>query len=331
MSDEKIVLRARIVALRQEGYSYGAIETKTGVSKSVAFRWCQRFEEDANLSDRKRSGRPPVVTAEGAAEIVESLKRTRSLRVTQRELHHEGVSLSLSTIHSHATALAEVKSVRKKPLLTEDHKEARLQFARLHIHRPLEFWRSMLFTDEKSYETFRPPSHVWVVRGESAPVQPTVKRPPKIQLWAGISYYGITSLYRLYGKQTSASYVERLEENLQDEVSDIFTGQWTFMHDSTCTGYGVHGAAATQEWLNTHVRWLKPWPANSPDLNPIENVWGMLTRQVESRNPKSVEEYSSALDDAWAEMDQAKIRNLIDSMPRRLRAVIDAEGGNTKY
>jgi len=136
-------------------------------------------------------------------------------------------------------------------------------------------------------------------------------------------------MWGVYLIRGTIRYVERLEENLQEEVSDIFTGQWTFMHDST--GYGVHGAAATQEWLNTHVRWLKPWPANSPDLNPIENVWGMLTRQVESRNPKSVEEYSSALDDAWAEMDQAKIRNLIDSMPRRLRAVIDAEGGNTKY
>ena len=101
------------------------------------------------------------------------------------------------------------------------------------------------------------------------------------------------------------------------------------MHDST--GYGVHGAKVTQEWLNQHVRWINPWPADSPDLNPIEHAWALLTREVEHLNPKSVAEYESALETAWSQMDPLQIQRLVDSMPRRLQAVIDANGGNTRY
>jgi len=329
MSDERRVLRHQVVALRRTGLSYRKIAKETGTSKIFVDKWCKRFDQEQSVADHRRSGRPRAVTPSVAKSIVTLLKQTPSVRVTQRALQQQGVTLSVSTIHSHASELMEVKSVRKKPLLTEKQMEDRLDFAKTNLRRSLSFWRSMLFTDEKCYETFRAPHHVWVARGAPAPVLPSVKRPPKIQLWGGISYYGKTSLVRLQGRQTSATYIERLEENLPNKERNIFPGRWTFMHDST--GYGVHGSKATRKWLDAHVLWLDPWPANSPDLNPIEHVWAMLTRDVESQNPKSVDQYWSALQLAWSELDRDTIRGLVYSMPRRLRAVIDAGGGNTKY
>lgn len=329
MSDAEIALRARIVASRAHGSSYEQIAAEFGISKSKAHRWCTRFEADASLHDKPRSGRPRLVTAQVATRIMEIMQLTNSLRETQKALSREAIVISRGAIQICNRRLLDRKSVRKKPLLSPKQMSARLQFAQANLRRPLAFWRNVLFTDEKLYVTFRRPKHVYVLKGSPAPIVPAVKCPPKIQLWGGISYFGTTSLYRLHGKQTSALYIQRLEENLQNEAARLFRGRWVYMHDST--SYGVHGSKATRKWLGDNVLFIDPWPANSPDLNPIEHVWSWLSREVGKLNPKSVEEYWSALDETWRSMDPSLFRNLVDSMPRRLRAVVRANGGNTEY
>ena len=199
---------ARAVALHQEAMSYKDIESKTGVAKSTAQRWCKRFDATGSLHDKKRSAtsRPRVVDEAEDERILESLMSTQSLRRAKIDLEATGNALSLSTIHRRATELAGVKSVRRKPLLTEKQQDERLEFALANLRRPKSFWRNVLFTDEKSYETFRSPTHVWVLKGDPAPQQPTVKRPPKLHIWAGISYSNLPQV-RTPGVGTQATNI----------------------------------------------------------------------------------------------------------------------------
>lgn len=73
------------------------------------------------------------------------------------------------------------------------------------------------------------------------------------------------------------------------------------------------------------------WPANSPDLNPIENLWAMLKENVAKRNPKTKEELKTVLLEEWDCISQEKIDDLIDSMPKRINQCLAANGGHTSY
>ncbi len=73
------------------------------------------------------------------------------------------------------------------------------------------------------------------------------------------------------------------------------------------------------------------WPSMSPDLNPIEHLWGILKRQVEHHSPSSIQSLKEVILEEWKKIDLAKCRQLVHSMPRRLGAAIKNHGGHTKY
>ena len=75
------------------------------------------------------------------------------------------------------------------------------------------------------------------------------------------------------------------------------------------------------------------WPSNSPDLNPIENLWHILRSNIRKRKvqPRTKEALIEALQEEWSKLDIEMVNKLCESMPRRLQAVINARGGTTKY
>jgi Sucrose synthase len=65
----------------------------------------------------------------------------------------------------------------------------------------------------------------------------------------------------------------------------------------------------------------------SPDLNPIELVWDEMEREKCRRRPKNETELVEVIQDVWENFDPAKLRKLVERIPRVLQAVIEAEGG----
>jgi hypothetical protein len=75
------------------------------------------------------------------------------------------------------------------------------------------------------------------------------------------------------------------------------------------------------------------WPAQSPDLNPIENLWSMMKKRVNAVCPhaKNQQVMELVLESVWREFTSETINKLIDSMPKRVSDVIKARGGLIKY
>lgn len=102
-----------------------------------------------------------------------------------------------------------------------------------------------------------------------------------------------------------------------------------FMHDLA----PAHKAKSTVVELERREIVLLTWPANSPDLNPIEGLWQRIKEEIYKANPRlrGTEELNEFLHRVWIEQAQETVQKLIDSMPQRIEAVIAAQGGHTKW
>ncbi len=85
----------------------------------------------------------------------------------------------------------------------------------------------------------------------------------------------------------------------------------------------AHTAKSTKSLLNDHGVAVLDWPANSSDLSPIENIWGIVKRK---KRPKNADELKATVKETWASIPPQKGHKQITSMPRRIKAVIKAKG-----
>lgn len=164
----------------------------------------------------------------------------------------------------------------------------------------------------------------------------------KIKVWGAIRYGKLSELIILpdserEGKLTAVQYQDLV---LDGELFDFWQasmeeeGYVMVMEDGAPYHKGAASARREQYEKNGWMGWGPgTWPASSPDLNPIENVWHMLINNIQKRKvqPKNREELIIAAKEEWAKLDLNKVNNLIDSMPRRIAAVREANGGPSGY
>ena len=101
-----------------------------------------------------------------------------------------------------------------------------------------------------------------------------------------------------------------------------------FMQD----GAPCHRAKIVTQFLKSKKIRILDWPGNSPDLNPIENLWSILKDKVSEKQPTSAKMLEQAIKEVWVrELSNEYCQSLVESMPRRLEAVIKAKSGPTKY
>ncbi|GFW38037.1 transposable element Tcb1 transposase [Trichonephila clavipes] len=144
----------------------------------------------------------------------------------------------------------------------------------------------------------------------------------------GIRYHSCTPLVRIAGTLNNQRIIS---EVLEPVVLPYLQGLATaiFQQDNA----RPHVARIVQKFFVNHQIELLAWPALSPDLSPIENLWSMVAQRLSQITPPAAtpDQLWQRVEAAWSAVPQEHIRSLFESMPRRVAAVISNNGGYSGY
>jgi len=126
----------------------------------------------------------------------------------------------------------------------------------------------------------------------------------------------------------SEQYLDVLENYLLPSVEILIPdGIWTYQQDNA----PCHKSKVVLNWLKENDVDVLPWPARSPDLNPIEHIWHLMDLELAKLNLTSLAELEQALHTIWNQISRQTVLSMIESMPSRLKNCLKAKGGHFEF
>ncbi|GFX23735.1 transposable element Tcb2 transposase [Trichonephila clavipes] len=293
-------MRGRIIGKIEEGRKITDVAREFDIAHSVVSRLWKSFKTTGMCSRRH-------------GEVVLE-------QVANQFLAASGKQISRKTV---ARRLREGLYARRPVVcvpLTRPYRTARLQWCREHNNWTEQDWACVLFSDESRFSLSLDCRRqlIWRESGTAyhpENIQEKDRYPTcSIMVWAGIMINGRTRLHVVAnGTMTGQRYID---EVLLPHVR-LFRGavgdKFVFMDDNaTC-----HRTLAVQDCLDSEGIQRLVWPARSPDLNPIENVWDALGRQVAGRNDSLTNKNTliRALTEEWDKLPQQLLDNVVQTRP----------------
>ena len=215
--------------------------------------------------------------------------------------------------------------------MTKSDKVRRLDWAKKFFSWKTE-WDNVIFSDEKKFNLYGPDgySHYWHdLRKEERIFSKRHSCHKSLMIWIGFSSKGKTEIAYLSGRANSTRYVETLKDCLLPAALRLAGKNWIFQRDNA----PIHRSKETNEWCQKKNINVLEWPAYSPDMNPTENIFGILARRVYMNNRQydDVDQLKSSIEKEWKALETEFLQKLVDSMPNRLFELTKANGSWTHY
>jgi transposase len=322
------------------GHSFRAIGREVGCSHSTVADFIYRSFAPETFPQKNPKGRPPIFDSparERLRTLVSDGNRALSLEALAIKWEEqEGQAVSERTIRKnlHKIGLRSCVALQK-PYISLENQQKRLDWALLYRNWTISKWKRVLWTDEKIFTQFlsKSKSRVWRTSDEKFDTEclaPKVAHSPSRMFWGCFSSKGTGPLVPLFGRVTGQAHKITLQKHALPTLKRHFPKHNGILQEDNAR---VHTSKIPRNFLASKGVELLPWPANSPDLNPIENLWSIVEQKVHKRKPppSSLTQLERMVKEEWRAIDRDVIHNLIESMPRRIEAVIEANGGPTKY
>jgi DDE superfamily endonuclease/Transposase len=339
-------MRGKIVGAANNGASPAEIQARYGVSRgAVRGSIAQDFARPEGES-RPRSGCPPTYTDRDERMMLRNLRLFAKSTFNNRR-QETGLQMSNSTIKR----LAQKNGLhhwraKKRPELTEEHAAERLLWCKCRAHWGVEEWKKYMWSDECSAERGRGKLIEWVFGLRDDKWKPshvtTYKKGKDLRVMVWAAFWGSGNRTPLYimdrdfeSKKngfSANSYIEVLDAHAQYMNDDL-----VFMQDNA----SIHTAHKVKDWFREQRVRTTDWPPYSPDLNPIENAWHAMKclalkmfpeiMNGGGKSEEDIKQVEECLKAAWIALPSGLFEGYIESMERRVKMCIQAEGWHTKY
>ena len=330
------IQRERIIGAYLSGTKQTIISAQLNIPFSTVNDTIKRYKETGSAEPKKHPGRPKMLTKRDNRVLQRIIRDNRFAplsNITDSLNSRLNTTLHYNTVRKYIydEGLGSY-ATRKKPRLTAEQRKKRFKWCK-EKHNWEEEWKQVIWSDESRFALFESDGHVrvWRSPGEAYNqdcIQSTVKfGGGSVMFWGCFGWHGVGPLVVVEGNMNSDDYVNILANSFIPWVSN-YPGS-IFQQD----GASCHTSSYSVWWMSTHNVPILDWVAQSPDLNPIENLWNYLDYQVRKRKPlpKSKQELIDVVKEEWKKISLETLHHLILSLSNRIKAVIKAKGGHTKY
>jgi transposase len=299
------------------------------ISPGAVRTWIKRYEETGTVDDLPRPGRNPVTTQaqdRQMVKLIESEKANSSSEVAQK-LSNKGVAVSSRTVRKRLKKHGFHYGKRtQKPLLSPIHIEKRLNWALANKDRD---WSRVIFSDESLFYRNYQRKSVWKRRNEVKLIR-TTKHCERVSMWGCFSAQGFGKLIVIKGILESKQMTKIYRRGLLPSATKLYganSRDWFLLEDKD----PKHTSKLSKQWKGQNGVQVLEWPPNSPDCNPIENVWAYLKAKLSKKYFKNLDALIRGIFTEWSKLPADYAKKLAESCDRRCQSVIENEGEWTPY
>ncbi|EYB89875.1 hypothetical protein Y032_0227g2836 [Ancylostoma ceylanicum] len=294
-----------IIGLRNQGSPVSTIAREVKkIDSSVSYHMIWRFLKKFESSSVPTRSYVPRSLSHSIPEIRNEIDHcynhnssTTSNDVVNR-LKRKGITISSAHVRRLRKQMGYEKTTAKYcNMIKENNKQTRLEFCRRNLEDFATF-RDCVFTDESTVQIDCSTKFCYVRKGNHNPrLRSRAKHPAKLHIWGGISYRGRTHLAIIPGhiRINSRIYCKIIERCLLPFIRKTHNGFARIVQDNA----PAHSSRFTQDNFREWGLNAVGWPPESPDLNPIELVWGRMKTAIRSRRIRNLSDLKTAIIENW--------------------------------
>ena len=328
--------RTRIELLHKQGLHpveiFKLLKGEGLLASFASVTWIiKKFKLTGSVADVARSGRPTKLSEEARGFIDDQMRKDDEMTSgrIKKKLERCGVTVSSSTVRRACKQLGwTLQRTAYCQLIRNVNKEKRLAFAQSVIENGDTF-ENVIFSDESSISLQQYRRTCYRKVDEPTKRKPKPNHPLEVHVWAGISKQGATKICIFDGILDAELFCSVLESTLVPFVRENLPD-----HRFTQDNDPKHTSRRAQDFYEEHnINWWRA-PPESPDLNPIENLWHELKFYLETKvKPRNKEELVQGIKKFWArKVTPEKCAKYINHIVHKvIPAVVEAEGAATKF
>ena len=314
--------RVKIITYRYDfHYSQSEIAQKLKCNQSTISKVLKKHKHHIDSPQYHLRGRKKKLTSTQQNHLKNIIRENNNLTAAEIQrhfFHHDNIQLSLATIKRYRRLYFHPAKEILIPRLKLEHYISRLDYCMTHINNN---FHTIVFSDEKYFCLDHTSSTVWIEDDDPIPTREISSTHTKVMVWGGVWYNGRTEIGIVRCNMDHKKYINTLKQYLLPSMPS--SNHFLFMHD----GAPPHKPIAVEKMLHDFgVRLLYPYPAHSPDFNPIEHVWSWMMQYINNERPTDRRSLINAIQRSWNALPQSKIQGYIDNLTARLAAVEKAGG-----